>query len=59
MCFSAEGERPSVNFREIRELKHDRVSTVEPRMPKNTGTHLGLESSKWWPVHAMKRSALS
>ena len=48
-----------MNLWEIRELKHERVSTVEPRMPKNTGTHQGLESSRWWPVHAMKRSALS
>ena len=44
MCFSAEGERPSVHFREIRDLKHERVSTVKPRMPKNTGTHQGLKS---------------
>ena len=55
MCFSTEGERPSVNFREIRKLKHERVSTVEPRMPKNTGTHQGLESSRWWPVSTMRR----
>ena len=28
-----------VNFREIRKLKHERVSNVEPSIPKNTGTH--------------------
>ena len=59
MCFSAEGERPSVNFRKIRKLKHERVSTVEPKMPKNTGTHQGLDSSRWWPVSAMRRQAWS
>ena len=33
-----------VNFREVRELKHKRVSTAEPSMPKNTGTHHCPES---------------